>query len=97
MSSPSFETIYAGIPTEQVTELVDFRNSHPCLAFECNGLTWRYQQDGSGDRAILFLAGGIQYGEGWFRYMNYFKDRFRVLAVTYPDEVHRVADVMDAI
>ncbi len=97
MSLPLFETIYAGIATEQVKELVDFRNAHPCLAFQSNGLTWRYQRDGNGDRAILFLAGGIQCGEGWFRYMNYYRDRFRVLAVTYPDEVHQLADVMDAI
>lgn len=97
MASPSFETIYAGVPREQVQELVHFRNSHPWITFQCNGLTWRYQQDGSGDRTLLFLAGGTQYGEGWFRYMNYFRNRFRVVSLTYPDEVHQIADVMDAI
>ncbi len=97
MSSPSFETIYAGIAPEQVKELVDFRSSHPYLTFQSSGLTWRYQHDGDGDRAILFLAGGVQYGEGWFRYLNYFRNRFRVVSLTYPDEVHQIADVIDAI
>src|SRR5512146_1480500 len=97
MSSPSFEKIYAGIALERVQELIDFRNAHPYFCFQSNGLNWRYQKDGSGERAILFLAGGIQYGEAWFRYMNHFKDRYRVLAVTYPDEVQQIVDVIDAL
>ncbi len=97
MALPSFEKIYAGIAPEKVQELIDFRNTHPYLSFQSNGMTWRYQQDGQGERAFLFLAGGIQYGEAWFRYMNHFKDRCRVLAITYPDEVHRMADVIDAL
>ncbi len=97
MPSPSFEKIYAGIDPTRVKELIDFRNSHPCKSILSNGLTWRYQQDGRGDRSILFLAGGIQYGEAWFRYMNHFKERYRVLAVTYPDEVRQMADVIVAL
>ncbi len=97
MPLPSFEKIYAGIAPQRVQELIDFRNTHPYLSFQSNGTTWRYQQDGRGERAMLFLAGGIQYGEAWFRYINHFKDRCRVLAITYPDEVQRMADVIDAL
>lgn len=97
MSTPSFEEIYAGVDPEQVQELIDFRNSHPCLSFQCGGMTWRYQQDGSGERAILFLPGGLQSGESWFRYMNYFKNRCRVLSPTYPDDVNRVDDLIAAL
>src|SRR5512135_1174913 len=97
MALPSFEKIYAGVDPEQVQELIDFRNTHPYMSFQSNGMTWCYQQDGSGERAILFLAGGVQYGEGWFRYLGHFKDRARVLTLTYPDEVHQMADVIDAL
>ncbi len=97
MPLPSFEQIYAGIDPNEVQALIDFRHAHPYQTFQSNGMTWRYQQDGRGERAILFLAGGIQYGEGWFHYMNHFKDRCRVLALTYPDEVHHMADMMQAL
>ncbi len=97
MPLPAFEKIYAGVDPERVQELLDFRHTHPYLSFQSNGMIWRYQQDGRGERAILFLAGGVQYGEGWFRYLNHFRDSCRVLAVTYPDEVHRMADVIDAL
>ncbi len=97
MPWPSFEEIYAGVDAERVQELVDFRRAHPYLNFQSHGLVWRYQVDGGGERPILFLAGGIQYGEGWFYYMNHFKDRCRVLAITYPDEVERMTDVIDAL
>lgn len=97
MSSPSFEEIYAGVAPEQVQELIDFRNSHPYLSFQSNGISWRYQQDGSGERAVLFLAGGLQHGEAWLRYVNHFKNRCRVLTITYPDEVIRMYDVIDAL
>jgi maspardin len=97
MSLPSFEQIYSGVPPEQVRELIEFRTSHPCLTFESNGMTWRYQRDGGGERAVLFLPGGLQCGEAWFRYMNHFRDAGRVLSITFPDDVHRMIDVIDAL
>jgi pimeloyl-ACP methyl ester carboxylesterase len=97
MSSPSFEKIYAGVASDQVQELIDFRNSHPYLSFQSNGKTWRYQQDGRGERVILFLPGGLQSGEAWLRYMNHFKNRCRVLSITYPDDANRIDDVIDAL
>jgi aminoacrylate hydrolase len=97
MASPSVESIYQGVSQEEIKELVEFRQTYPYLSLQSNGITWRYQKRGQVGPTILFLAGGLQYGEGWFRHINHFKDRFRFLAPTFPDTVTRMSDVTDAL
>ncbi len=97
MAMASFESIYQGVSQEEINELVEFRQTCRYLSLQSNGITWRYQKGGHGAATILFLAGGLQYGEGWFRYINHFKDRFRFLAPTYPDTVSSMTDVTDAL
>ncbi len=88
---------YREAPQELTEEFFTFRRTHPYQAITHAGLDWRYQVDGKGRQTLFFAPGGMQVGEGWFRYFNHFKDRFRLVALTYPDGVQQMAPIVEAI
>ncbi len=97
MAKADAEKFYRSAPPEMTAELFAFRRDHPYKTIRHAGLEWRYQVDGKGRQTLFFVSGGMQVGEGWFRYFNHFKDRFRLIAITYPDGVQHMAPIVEAI
>jgi len=80
----SFGVAYSKVPEPIVASLRSFRRRNPLKRFQAGRITWRYQDEGSGEDAILFLHGMGGAGDIWFQQIEALKHGFRCIAVTYP-------------
>ncbi len=92
MTQRSFETIYADVPAEQRSRLLDFRASHIAERAEIDGIEWTYLDSGKGSETILLLVGGLRVADAAYRNIPMLDDEFRVITPTYP-----AADTMAAL
>ncbi len=84
MPAASFDGIYAEVPKGQKERLLGFRATHPERYLVVGGRDWRYVASGQGEEVLLFLTGGLNYGEYWFRTIMALESDYRTLAPTYP-------------
>lgn len=82
--SQPFDEIYANVDAETVASLQDFRASYPVQQLDVNGVSWDYLALGQGDETIVFLHGMTGAYDIWWKQMEAFQDRYRVISVTYP-------------
>jgi pimeloyl-ACP methyl ester carboxylesterase len=79
MARQSFEELYAGVPTEQKAQLLDFRERHRYKEIKANRKTWRYIATGRGEEALVFLPGAFLPADMWFYQVDALADRYRIL------------------
>lgn len=82
-----FDRFYAGVPQEQREQLRRFRATHPQKQLAVGSRRWRYTSSGrrgAGEECLVFLAGGLQVAEPFFRLILALEDEYRVIAPTYP-------------
>ncbi|MBE0409767.1 MAG: alpha/beta hydrolase [Anaerolineales bacterium] len=82
--SHSFERIYADVAPQTVVSLQAFRSDYQPIQIDVTGATWEYILLGEGEQTILFLHGMSGAYDIWWQQIEMLKDRYRLLAVTYP-------------
>lgn len=80
MAGQSLEQLYAGVPEEQVAQLLDFRERYPYKQIKANRKTWHYIAAGRGERAVVFLTGAFLPADMWFYQITALADHYRILA-----------------
>ena len=90
-----FAKLYRDVPAEQKDALLRFRAAHPPRIFEREGRRWRYFVGGGGAEWLVVMHGGGGNAESLFRQIALFERHYRVLAPTYPANVHTVATAID--
>lgn len=84
MKSPTLNDVYKKAPREQREQLAQFRATHPQKQLVIEGGTWWYLAGGQGEKAMVFLPGGLGLGEAWFQIITAFEQEYRTIAPTYP-------------
>jgi len=80
----NFETYYEAVPEEQKAALQNFRAAHPVKRARIKGVNWEYIACGKGEKAILWLVGGLRVADAAYRSIPLLENQFRILAPTYP-------------
>lgn len=80
----AFDQVYASAPAEKVAALRAFRADQPPSSLVVDGVAWQYLATGNGTQTILFLHGMTGSYDIWWQQIDFFKDHYRVIAVTYP-------------
>jgi pimeloyl-ACP methyl ester carboxylesterase len=83
VSKKSFEQLYVGGLDARVSSLNDVR-SLPLKSVNIHDVSWLYLKTGVGDTTILFLHGMAGAYDVWWNQIDYFKDRYQIISVTYP-------------
>jgi len=78
----SFEEIYSEKDTVLST-ISDFRKI-PLKNITIDDTEWNYLSIGKGEKAILFLHGMSGTYDIWWQEINYFKNDYRIISLTYP-------------
>ncbi|MCF6242816.1 MAG: alpha/beta hydrolase [Bacteroidales bacterium] len=78
----SFFDIY-GKDDKISKSLKEFRKL-PLNKITVDSVEWTYLKIGSGEQTILFLHGMGGAYDIWWQQINYFKDKYRIISVTYP-------------
>jgi pimeloyl-ACP methyl ester carboxylesterase len=79
----SFDEIYARVPAEQVSRLVEFRRTHPVKQLTLAGTQWEYIFCGRGDQVLLVLPGALSVAESTFPFITAFENEYRIVAPSY--------------
>jgi maspardin len=67
-----------------VSESLRLFRDEPTQKLTTKGKGWTYYQAGSGDTTILFLHGMGGSYDIWWQQINYFRNKYKVISVTYP-------------
>ncbi len=78
----SFFEVY-GIDDTISKSLKEFRKL-PLNTIKVDSVEWTYLKTGSGEQTILFLHGMGGAYDIWWQQINYFKNKYRIISVTYP-------------
>ena len=78
-------------------EYFAFRKGTIYQVFTDSKLEWHYLRTGQGSRPLVFLVGGLQHPDAFFRHINAFKDKFAILAPEYPDKLKTYQSAVDAL
>lgn len=97
MTDTLHESLYYLADPSVREEYFAFRKETPTQVFTDNKLEWHYIRTGQGDRTLVFLVGGLQHPDGFFRHINAFKDRFQILAPDYPNGLKAIQITIDAL
>ena len=79
-----FQQLYAKVPEEQRKSLQAFRSNNPLQSSTVDHKKWTYLSVGTGSQTILFLHGMVGAYDIWWQVIEALKDRFKIIAVTYP-------------
>lgn len=68
----------------------------PVKKIKSKGVEWTYLKTGSGEQTILFLHGMAGSYDIWWQQINYFKDKYQIISVTYPpvDNLNQMANAI---
>ena len=75
--------------------LKEFRKL-PLKKITVDSIEWTYLKTGKGDESILFLHGMGGAYDIWWQQINYFKDKYQIISVTYPpvDNLEQMANAV---
>ncbi len=79
-----FQQLYAKVPEELRRSLHAFRTNHKLQRHTVDRKRWKYLSIGNGGETILFLHGMAGAYDIWWQVIEALKDRFKIIAVTYP-------------
>ncbi len=69
----------------------------PTKTIEVAGIKWQYLTYGNGDKTIVFAHGMGGAYNLWWQQMAYFKDHYRVLSYSLPEEINNLEDASKGI
>lgn len=84
-------------PSDWQAQLDQFRASRRPRARRIAGHDWEVIRSGEGDEALLLLPGGLAVAETAFRSICHFEQRYVTLAVTYPETIHRLDELIGGL
>jgi maspardin len=82
----TFEELYPHKDTV-LSSLQVFRNE-PTSDIKMGDFNWHYHVAGQGDTTILFLHGMGGSYDIWWQQINYFKNHYKIVSLTYPPVTH---------
>ncbi len=62
-----------------------------------NTIKWEYLSYGKGTKTILFIHGMGGAYNLWWQQMEFFKDNYRVISYTLPEEINNLQDASDGV
>lgn len=65
-------------------EYKDFKSGLSVKSVNVSGVKWEYITSGESKDVLLILNGGLRVADSAFKYVNLFKDAFKVVVPTYP-------------
>jgi len=96
MANKKFAKIYRDAPKEIVDELLEFRENHPPVRREIEGITWTWRTAGEGPESLLILPGATGDGEQPFRNVTALGKDYRVISTDYP-AVATIGGLLDGL
>jgi pimeloyl-ACP methyl ester carboxylesterase len=80
----AFQELSSEVDDALASSLRDFRKSHPLKQLTVDHTDWNYVALGQTENTILFLHGTTGAYDIWWQQLEALKDRYRLIAVTYP-------------
>jgi pimeloyl-ACP methyl ester carboxylesterase len=84
VSKIDFKELYKNVDPKVVESLEEFRKNFNEKEKTLGKDKWKYIIVGNGKETILFLLGMTGYYDIWWQQINYLKERYRIISVTYP-------------
>jgi len=78
------EKLFKKVPPIVLKEFQEFQEAHHFKSLEFRGYQWKYYFEGTGDKIILSLPGGLRYPFFSFKIITELERYFKVLAPAYP-------------
>jgi pimeloyl-ACP methyl ester carboxylesterase len=93
---PGLNRLYINVPTDQIEQLLAFRQNFPASRFSQNGMEWEYIRAGAGEQALLLLPGTLALAEASWQSIVPFSQKYTVIVPSYPP-VKTMAELADGI
>ncbi|HEY1015929.1 MAG TPA: alpha/beta hydrolase [Herpetosiphonaceae bacterium] len=96
-SAPAGSHPVSAPPADWQAQLDQFRATRQPRARRIAGHDWELIRAGAGAEALLLLPGGLAVAETAFRSICHFENRYVTLAITYPETIHRLDELISGL